>query len=265
MAATGEATALWMPKAGELVAAQLRRQIVSGEFREGDLLPPESVLLKRLGISRSALREALRILESEHVIKIKRGAHGGAYVRAPDAAAAGRQAGILLQYRGTTLADLYEARAHLEAASVGTLARKRSAADLRKLDAAIAESKVLVSDAVAFADKHELQFHRMLTELPGNQTMIALQDMLLSIIVLHQRSFMGSHPVNEAGEEATRASQRAHARVVEFIRQKSVDQAVALWYQHLRSLSEYLISDPSETVLDVLSAAPSPPTGYPPL
>src|ERR1700722_316778 len=65
-----------VPKAGELVAEQLRRQIVSGELREGDALPPESTLVERYGVSRPTLREAFRILEAEHIIEIKRGGRG---------------------------------------------------------------------------------------------------------------------------------------------------------------------------------------------
>jgi DNA-binding FadR family transcriptional regulator len=253
MAATVKSTLVRVPKAGELVAAQLRRQIVTGELREGDTLPPETALMEQFGISRPTLREAFRILESEHIIQIKRGARGGAHVLVPDAGAAGRYAGALLQYRGATLADLYEARAHLEAAAVEMLARKRSAADLQKLDAALAESEALLPDPMAYAEKHELQFHRLLVELAGNQTMIVLLDMLLSIIELHNQSFMRSHPVDEASEETARAAQRAHAKLVDLIRQKAGDKAVSLWRQHLRSVSEYMISDPGETVLDVLS------------
>ena len=253
MPQTIRSTLVRVPKAGELVAAQLRRQIVTGELREGDALPPESALMEQFGISRPTLREAFRILESEHIIMIKRGARGGAHVLVPDAGAAGRYAGALLQYRGTTLADLYEARSHLETAAVDMLARQRSAADLRRLDAAVAESQAVLPDPVAYAEKHELQFHRLLIELAGNQTMTVLLEMLLSIIELHNQSFLQRHALDEASEDSARAAQRAHAKLAEFIRARAADKAVALWRQHLRSVTEYMISDPSETVLDVLS------------
>jgi len=253
MATTFRSTQVRVPKAGELVAAQLRRQIVTGELREGDALPPENALMEQFGISRPTLREAFRILESEHIIVIKRGARGGAHVLVPDAGAAGRYAGALLQYRGATLADLYEARTHLEAASVDMLARKRSADDLRRLDAAVAESEAALPDPVAYAEKHELQFHRLLIELAGNQTMTVLLEMLLSIIELHNQSFLRNHALDEHSEESARAAQRAHAKVVELIRARATDKAVALWRQHLLSVTEYMISNPSETVLDVLS------------
>jgi DNA-binding FadR family transcriptional regulator len=101
------------------------------------------------------------------------------------------------------------------------LARKRSAADLRRLDAAIGESETALSDSVAYAEKHELQFHRLLIELTGNQTMTVLVDMLLSIIELHNASFLRGHPVDEASEDKARAAERAHAKVVDLIRQKA--------------------------------------------
>jgi DNA-binding FadR family transcriptional regulator len=251
MVAMPRSTHVRVPKAGELAAAQIRRQIVTGELREGDTLPTEAVLMEGFGISRPTLREAFRILESEHIIQIKRGARGGAHVLVPDATAAGHFAGALLQYRGTTLADLYQARTKLEVAGVETLARKRSAADLGKLDGALAEGEAAVSDPFAYVEKHELQFHRLLTELAGNQTMIVLLDMLLSIIELHNQSFIRAHPP-EPDAPGTRATHEAHVKMVELIRRKDVDKAVRFWEAHLRLVSEFVISDPNETVLDVL-------------
>src|ERR1700728_3921265 len=149
-----------------------------------------------------------------------------AQVLVPDADAAGRYARTLLQYRGTTLADLYEARSYLEAAAVETLAGKRSAADLRRLDAAIADSEAALPDPIAYGAKHELQFHRLLIELAGNQTMIALADMLMPIIELHNQSYLRTNPVDKTAEDDASAAQRAHAKVTDLIRQKATDKAV---------------------------------------
>ena len=103
-----------VPKAGEMVASQLRRQIVLGERKEGDQLPPKSVLMEQFGVSRPTLREAFRILEAEGAITVRRGVRGGARVQAPDIGVAARQVGLLLQYRGALLSDVYEVRAVLE-------------------------------------------------------------------------------------------------------------------------------------------------------
>ena len=112
-------SAVRVPKAGEMVAAQLRRQIVLGELKEGDQLPPESVLMEQFGVSRPTLREAFRILEAEGAITVRRGVRGGARVQVPDIGVAARHIGLLLQYRGALLSDVYEVRAVLSSPRPG--------------------------------------------------------------------------------------------------------------------------------------------------
>ena len=79
-----------VPKIAELVAAHVRRQIVRGELREGDALPPEAALMEQFRISRPTLREAYRVLESEALITVRRGSHGGARVHVPNGDVAAR-------------------------------------------------------------------------------------------------------------------------------------------------------------------------------
>ncbi|HVW45069.1 MAG TPA: GntR family transcriptional regulator [Amycolatopsis sp.] len=250
---TPRSTVVRVPKAGEMVAAQLRRQIVTGELREGDALPSEGALTAQFGVSRPTLREAFRILESERVIEIRRGARGGAFVLVPDARVAGRYAGSLLQYRGTSLADVHKARAALESAAVGTLAKTRSAADLRRLDQALAEGEALLGDPVAFGGTHALRFHRLLTELAGNLTMLVLVDIVFAIIERHHQSFISEHGEDPDAVSTAKATHKAHVKVVGLIRARDADTATAFWRRHLATVSEYLISEPGETVLDVLS------------
>lgn len=72
-----------VPKTAELVAAEIRGGILNGSLRPGDRLPAENSLMSRFGVSRPSLREALRLLEAEELIDIRRGAQGGAVVRRP--------------------------------------------------------------------------------------------------------------------------------------------------------------------------------------
>src|SRR6201996_2829510 len=140
-AATGPEQRARVPKAAELVAADLRRQIIRGELAEGDALPPESDLMARFGVSRPTLREAFRVLESENLITIRRGARGGARVQPPGREVAARYAAFTLEYRGVTVRDVYDARAALEVPSVGKLARERTTEDLEVLDRALSEQE----------------------------------------------------------------------------------------------------------------------------
>src|ERR1700730_3414140 len=117
---------LRIPKAAELIAGQLRRQIVRRELSEGEELPSEAELMARFDVSRPTLREAYRILESEGLISVRRGARGGARVHMPKADVAARYAASVLQANGVLLSDVYEARTMIESSAAAVLAARRS-------------------------------------------------------------------------------------------------------------------------------------------
>ncbi|HSW18032.1 MAG TPA: GntR family transcriptional regulator, partial [Ramlibacter sp.] len=139
-AAAAPAPAAKRPKAAETVAAELRRQIVTGQLKPGDKLHPENVLQGAFAISRPTLREALRLLESESLITISRGKHGGARVSSVDLSAASRQVGVYLQLGGTTLQDVWLARTVIEPPAAALLAAQRNAEAFEELEANIAQA-----------------------------------------------------------------------------------------------------------------------------
>src|SRR4051794_41927371 len=73
-----------LPKTGEVVADRLRRRIARGELQIGERLPPEDELTAVFGIARTTLREALRILESQGLLEIRRGRTRGPAVPLPN-------------------------------------------------------------------------------------------------------------------------------------------------------------------------------------
>ncbi|HEV7865620.1 MAG TPA: GntR family transcriptional regulator, partial [Acidimicrobiia bacterium] len=171
-----------VPKAAELVAAKIRRQIVSGDLPEGTALPPEAELVARYGVSRPTLREAFRILESELLIVVRRGVKGGALVQTPSIDVAARSAQALLQYRGATLADVHQARIMLEPPAAALLAEQRDPAALEALISAHEQAQAAATD-------EEIRrlgggFHRVVVEQAGNRTLTLLSAMVQQIIDL---------------------------------------------------------------------------------
>src|SRR6266699_1447680 len=77
-------TPMPVPKASDVLADDLRERILLGEFPEGTALPTERDLVAQTQMSRATVREALRILEVQGLIRIKTGRAGGAYVQKPD-------------------------------------------------------------------------------------------------------------------------------------------------------------------------------------
>lgn len=242
-----------VPKAGELVAAELRRKIVTGELEVGEPLPSEAALMAQFGVSRPTLREAFRILESEQLIRVLRGARGGARVLKPDPAVAARYTGVLLQSTGTPLVDVYRARASLEEAAIGMAAGRRLPAKVKELERLLAEGGSVVEDAPAYAE-HDVAFHRAVVDLADNTTLKVMVDMLLHIIGAHNRAFIAAHP---QGHElpANRTAQRAHTKLVRLLEAGDLETAQRHWRRHLEGVEKYMVGESTETIVDVLAAA----------
>src|ERR1700709_204673 len=103
-----------VPKVAELTAARIRTAIVLGELATGDNMPSEAQLITDFRVSRPTIREAVRILESEGLISVTRGAKGGARAGRPAPSTGARAAGLALQTRRATIGDIYETRMIIE-------------------------------------------------------------------------------------------------------------------------------------------------------
>src|SRR6478672_4278028 len=100
--AVSASAAVRSPKTAELVAGTLRRMVVDGQLKDGDFLPNEAELMAHFGVSRPTLREAVRVLESERLVEVRRGSRTGARVRVPGPEIVARPAGLLLELSGNT-------------------------------------------------------------------------------------------------------------------------------------------------------------------
>ena len=235
----------------EVIVDRLRRQIVRGELAEGEALPSEHELQARFGVSRPTLREAFRILESESLIVVRRGAHGGALVRAPNTDVAARYTAFVLEYRGTTLADLYEARIVIEPAAVGLLAARCTDEDLVRLRRALEEHDALVDQPHRSIRTHTA-FHTLLIELTGNLTLRVLAGMIGRIIERANWKHVEADAGSPAHAQASRRGLAAHHRVVDLIAAGDEAGATDLWRKHLAEGRDYLLRADIGSVLDLM-------------
>src|SRR4051794_36212010 len=97
----------------EEITAQLRQRVIHGHLKPGDRLPAERDLAARFGVSRNSVREALRVLEMAGVLRLQKGAHGGAFVVAPDGQSVVTGLQDMFQLGSVTPAQLTEARLHI--------------------------------------------------------------------------------------------------------------------------------------------------------
>src|SRR6185312_11962673 len=137
--AVSASAAVRSPKTAELVAGTLRRMVVDGQLKDGDFLPNEAELMAHFGVSRPTLREAVRVLESERLVEVRRGSRTGARVRVPGPEIVARPAGLLLELSGATIADLMVARSGIEPMAVRLLAESASQEALDELETMLAQ------------------------------------------------------------------------------------------------------------------------------
>jgi DNA-binding FadR family transcriptional regulator len=245
-------TEVGVPKAAELVAGQLRRQIITGKVPQGEGLPPESELMQTLGVSRPTLRAAFRILESEHLVTMRRGSRGGAWVSAPTTDVVARRAGVYLQYHGTKLDDVHRARGMIEPPAAAILALRGDPSDVAALEAVLAEQKAALDDRDLLREVGE-RFHSTLVERTGNQTLIVFSAMLHGVIDAHTARYQSGQRTR--GERRHGADMHGeHERVTELIRAGAAREAEDYWAAHLETVRKILVTKgEADTVLDLMS------------
>ncbi|GAA5153367.1 FadR/GntR family transcriptional regulator [Pseudonocardia eucalypti] len=236
-AATEAPEELPTPKAAEQVAALLRRQIVAGERAEGELLPPELRLMTELGVSRPTLRQALRILENERLVRIHRGRNGGARVSRPSVRTAERHLNNLLLYQGATLDDVHTARLLLEPAAVARLAGTVSAEGIASLRESVAAN--LATTDAGETRRIGSEFHIRLVELTGNRSLVLfarlISGLLDGALARHESERLKQREPSRSGELIA-----DHSRIIDLIEAGAAREAARHWREHLEAVHRQL-------------------------
>ena len=227
-------------KVSHLLAGDLRRQILTGQLAADQQLPPEADLTARLQVSRETLREALRILESQQLVEIRRGRGGGAVVRRPGLEAVARYVALLLQLRKTTLAHLEEVRSVIEPPAAEQAAALAEADDLQRLVALHDAERAAENDPLAFVTAVSA-FDQAVTELSGNQTLAVVAGVFRDIYAGQVYSAIGSNDVRYA-EQISRRVVVSHSAFLDAARRRDASLAQKTWSDYLFTTSRTLVS-----------------------
>jgi GntR family transcriptional repressor for pyruvate dehydrogenase complex len=205
---------------GEIVAQHLRSKILDGTLADGDLLPTQDELLEEFGVSRASVREALRTLESEGLVRVRRGKIGGATVHAPKAENAAYMLALVLESRHVTIDDVGRARNLIEPICASLCADRPDRHDtvVPALKAVHDEATVHIEDEVRFASLSS-RFHELLIEHCGNGTLIAIVGALEALWASDERAFAaGARSSGEFPNLAYRRRRVAdHEKIIDLI------------------------------------------------
>ena len=216
---------LRIPKASELFAQQVRTAIVLGDLPPGTSLAPEKELLSQLGVSRATIREGLRLLEAEGLITTRRGRGGGATVCRPSVGTHLRSLALLLQFDGTTLGDLLEARRVIKPPCARLAAERISPAQLAGMRAALDELRALTDTPEAYHGA-QVRFHLLIAQATGNAVLRIYTNALAELIYEQLREVPFTREDLEAGAAAC-------ARILEALEQGDGERAERRLARHL--------------------------------
>jgi GntR family transcriptional regulator, transcriptional repressor for pyruvate dehydrogenase complex len=212
------------------VADLIRGRILRGQLKAGDDLPPEAVLMAQFDVSQPTMRSALRILQSEGLIVIRRGPGGGPRVAELDASALARQARFYLELEGADLDDLLEALQLVQPGAVALAARRRPQQQLRSLRRCVLD----VESAATFREFSDASadFVLLLLEASGNKA-VKLFGLVISLLIregIHKT--LDDRP-EDAASDVSKFYAVRFGEVVDLIELGEEDAAAALWRAYL--------------------------------
>lgn len=208
----------------ELVLSQLRGMLEDGQLKPGEKLPSEPKLAGELGVSRTALREALKVLELSGYIEIRKGYGGGTFVARPIGEEFRMVSSSNMALPSITPRQLNEIRFAIEP-QAARIAAQADARDVEPLEDAVREMEVF-DDRPARVLEGNVGFHVAVAKASENPVFVAMIEDLRPAIY-RQLNLLVRDP---GWREKCR---RDHGRIIEAIRNGDYETAEASMQQHL--------------------------------
>ena len=242
-----------VPKASDVLANTLKVRILSEGLRAGERLPSEAQLIEEYQFSRGTVREALRMLESDGLVRVRRGPHGGIEVASPDASRVTRSLAVLFAFDRTPMLDLVDFRLVVEPGAAAMAARDATLEQRQKL---LDTVKSEANDTV----QHSLQFHRELGVATNNGFMRTILTALHAVLEWQTKpQILSDYDQAESGA--------AHLAIAKAVSAGHATKAERLMREHLEQFRQVLeregrLDDPIVPRPDADSAIQMPSSAW---
>lgn len=223
------------PRAFEEIANQIRSELADRRLRAGDRLPPERMLAEQFGVSRNTLREALRSLENAGLLRLQKGATGGAFVRESTGDAIITGLRDMFHLGAIAPEHLTEARVLIESIAVRAACERATAEDVDALKANLAAAETSArakADFYAQAAIH-LDFHRIIARATKNPVMVIVMEALIDVM---------QHFIHAIGQTRNPWVLPSRRRFMKHFAAGDCDAAVTEMEQHLERLNRHYLS-----------------------
>lgn len=209
-------------KLPEQIADKLREMIIQEEMRTGSKLPAEAELMARFGVSRSTVREAVKILQTEHIVDIRQGQ--GTFLCAMPGLAHD-PLGLRFADQEELIAQLLETRLLIEPGVAALAAQRRQERHLQAMKALLDKmdnAYLHGEDYTAF----DFEFHSMIAQCTGNDVMRRL------LPTIHESIQAGYHHTQRVEGSYQRASQ-CHLEMYRGIAERDSERARQAAQRHM--------------------------------
>lgn len=208
-----------VPKSCDVLAERLQEQILSGAYAPDSALPTERELVTGTGLSRGSVREALRILEAQGLVRTRAGRYGGSMVSRPTDALLGSHINLFAKGRGVPLGALVEARQALEPMVAYLAARNRDEDDLAALTAISARLDAAAQYDVPRFLEENANWHSALAVASHNDLLRAFTASISGLML------EASQIENFASDDVRQLVTQAHRRILQAIEARDADGA----------------------------------------
>jgi GntR family transcriptional repressor for pyruvate dehydrogenase complex len=243
MAETRNGPSMPASKASDTLATSLRERILGGEFAEDTPLPPERELVVQTGMSRTTVREALRILEVQGLVRIKTGRSGGAFVQKPGQESVASSVGLLIRGREIRMDSLLETRESIEPHTARLAAKYRTEDDLVRLEAA--NEAIAAGGSLPSFLQANVDWHIAVATASHN-------ELLTGFMLALSRAIYASTDNKGFIDEGVRATTvRAHKSITAAIRDRDPEAAQRRMGRHVHAYAEAVLEVEERTAIEV--------------
>ena len=208
-----------VPKSSDVLAGRLQLQILNGSYPPGAALPTERELVSTTGLGRGSVREALRILSAQGLVRTRAGRYGGSVVSRPTDALLAGHIGLFAKGHGVSLRALVEARQAVEPMIASLAARNRGADDLAALKQISARLDAAAIDDVPLFLLENANWHNALAIAAGNDLLRAFMASISELML------EASRIENFASPDVRALVSHAHRRILQAIEAQDADSA----------------------------------------
>jgi DNA-binding FadR family transcriptional regulator len=230
-------------KASDTLATALRERILGGEFPEDTPLPPERELVVQTGMSRTTVREALRILEVQGLVRIKTGRSGGAFVQKPGQESVASSVGLLIRGREIRMDSLLETRESIEPHTARLAAKYRTEEDLERLEAA--NEAIAAGGSLPSFLQANVDWHIAVATASHNELLTGF------MLALSRAIYASTDNKGFIDEEVRATTVRAHKSITAAIRDRDPDAAQRRMGRHVHAYAEAVLEVEERTAIEV--------------